>query len=161
AEDAPADGTLSGVLLHGSGPRACGWASVGNTRSRQLIVRIRDVIIVGAGPAGLSAAQKLRRLGVADILVLERESAAGGAPRHCGHLSFGVFEFHRLMSGPTFAKRLIAATQGIEVRTSTTVTQLQPAGVIKVTSASGEHELAARSVLLAMGARETPRSARL
>jgi Dehydrogenases (flavoproteins) len=44
-----------------------------------------DVAIVGAGPAGLSAATELRRLGVGQVLVLDRESEPGGVPRHCGH----------------------------------------------------------------------------
>ena len=34
----------------------------------------REVIIVGAGPAGLAAARRLAELGVKDILVLEREA---------------------------------------------------------------------------------------
>ena len=31
-----------------------------------------DVIIIGSGPAGLTAATELRRLGILDIVVLER-----------------------------------------------------------------------------------------
>ena len=44
-----------------------------------------DVVIVGGGPAGLSAARRLLGSGVRDVVVLERESEAGGIPRHCGH----------------------------------------------------------------------------
>ena len=33
-----------------------------------------DVLVVGAGPAGLSAASELRRLGVAQVLVVDRET---------------------------------------------------------------------------------------
>ena len=36
-----------------------------------------DVVVIGAGPAGLSAATRLRNLGVASVLVLEREQQAG------------------------------------------------------------------------------------
>ena len=35
-----------------------------------------DVLVVGGGPAGLTAAARLRALGVADVLVAEREQAA-------------------------------------------------------------------------------------
>jgi len=37
-----------------------------------------QVVVVGAGPAGLACAIALRRRGVGDVLVLEREARAGG-----------------------------------------------------------------------------------
>ena len=39
-----------------------------------------DVLIVGAGPAGLSAAIELKKRGVAQVVVIEREREAGSAP---------------------------------------------------------------------------------
>ena len=66
-----------------------------------------DVIVIGAGPAGLSAATALARLGVA-VTVLDREAEAGGIPRHCDHPPYGLREFHRLMRGPDYAQRLVA-----------------------------------------------------
>ena len=39
-----------------------------------------DVAIVGGGPAGLTAAAALSRDRALNIIVLERESAAGGIP---------------------------------------------------------------------------------
>ena len=47
-----------------------------------------EVVIIGAGPAGLATASALQRRGVKDVVVLERESEAGGVPRHCGHIGF-------------------------------------------------------------------------
>lgn len=122
-----------------------------------------DVIIVGAGPAGLAAATELRRCGIARILVLDRESAAGGIPRHCGHSPYGLREFRRLMTGPAYARRLAAEalSAGAVIRTDTSVTALHPGGRLSVTSDSGPATLTARAVLLAMGARETSRAARL
>ena len=38
----------------------------------------RDVIIIGGGPAGLAAAVELKKNGVEDILVIEREKQPGG-----------------------------------------------------------------------------------
>ncbi|SPY71641.1 FAD-dependent oxidoreductase [Providencia alcalifaciens] len=37
-----------------------------------------DVIIIGSGPAGMAAAQTLRRRGIHNIAILEREAHAGG-----------------------------------------------------------------------------------
>ena len=58
-----------------------------------------DVLIAGAGPAGLAAAIELRRLGVANVLVVDREQDAGGIPRHCAHTGYGIRDLHRLMTG--------------------------------------------------------------
>ena len=58
-----------------------------------------EVIIVGGGISGLSAANRLKDLGIKDVLVLEREQECGGAPRQILNPSFGLFEFSRPMLG--------------------------------------------------------------
>ena len=68
-----------------------------------------DVAIVGGGPAGLTAAAELaRRLGPATVVVLEREDAAGGIPRHSDHTGYGLRDRHRFSRGPDYARRLAA-----------------------------------------------------
>jgi NADPH-dependent 2,4-dienoyl-CoA reductase/sulfur reductase-like enzyme len=123
---------------------------------------IREVAILGAGPAGLSAAATLRARGIGDIVVIEREEVPGGVPRHCGHPAFGLREFHRLLGGPAYAKHLAAAASGIEIRCRCSVTAIEPGGRIRLLDPDlGETRLEARAILLAFGVRETPRSARL
>lgn len=124
---------------------------------------VHDVVIVGGGPAGLSAARRLAVSGVRDVVVLEREGEAGGIPRHCGHTGFGLGQFLALpMSGPAYARRLVDATHGIDIRTRTTVTGIEPGGRIHVTHPDrGPTVVTGRCVMLATGVRETPRSARL
>ena len=65
-----------------------------------------DVIVIGAGPAGLSAATDLGRRGLS-VIVLDRKDQAGSIPRHCDHPPYGLREFHRLMRGPAYARRLL------------------------------------------------------
>jgi len=122
-----------------------------------------DVAIIGGGPAGLSAAIELKQLGIERIVVLEREPEAGGIPRHCGHLPFGMREFKRLLTGPQYAKKLVAAAHkaDVELRTSTTVVEARFGGHLLLTSDSGMAEMEARRVIYATGVRETPRSAQL
>lgn len=122
-----------------------------------------DVAIVGAGPSGIAAALSLRRHGVERVIILEREAAAGGVPRHCGHPPFGMREFGRVLSGPAYARRLVAAAlaAGVEIRTGTSVVALHPGGRLDTVSAGGVAGIDAKRVILATGVRETPRAARL
>ena len=119
------------------------------------------VLVIGGGPAGLRAATELA--GVGDVLVLERESAAGGIPRHSDHLGYGVRDLRRCLSGPAYARRLVAAAvdAGADIRTRAMVTGWSPDGAALVTSPQGRYSVAAGAVVLATGARERPRSARL
>lgn len=120
-----------------------------------------DVLIVGGGPAGLAAAARLGEAGL-DVHLLEREAVAGGIPRHCGHSPYGWREFRRVMGGQTYAKRLIArATSfGAHIHTGISVTDLGRGGRVTVSSNDGLQTMQARAVLLATGARETPRAPR-
>jgi len=48
-----------------------------------------EVLVVGAGPAGLAAAADLARAGI-EVEVLERESEPGGIPRHSHHAGYAT-----------------------------------------------------------------------
>jgi thioredoxin reductase len=125
--------------------------------------RHTDVAIIGGGPAGLAAAMALREAGITDVVVLEREASAGGTPRHCGHPPFGLREFGRVLSGPSYATRLVAEAEGagVEIRLRQTVVRLHEGGTLDLATPNGQTRLTAKRVILATGVRETPRSARL
>ena len=122
-----------------------------------------DVIIIGGGPSGLSAAIELKRLGVSRVVVLEREKEAGGIPRHCGHPPFGMGEFKRILTGPKYAKKNVelAIAAKVEIHTMTTVVQARPDGELLISTNRGSQTISARRVIYATGVRESPRSARL
>lgn len=122
-----------------------------------------QVAIIGAGPAGLSTAIRLRELGVDDVLVIEREATAGGIPRHCGHSPFGMREFHRLLSGPAYARRLgeRALQLGVQLLPRTSVARLGTGGRLTLSTVDGQQTLQAAAVAICTGNRESPRSARL
>ena len=122
-----------------------------------------DVLIIGGGPAGLTAATALARRKVGSVVVLEREREAGGIPRHSDHPGYGFRDLKRFVSGPTYARRLVgsAAAAGAEIRTESTVTGWCGPTSVAVTSPGGRYRVTARAVVLATGARERPRSARL
>jgi thioredoxin reductase len=121
------------------------------------------VAVVGGGPAGLAAATRLKQRGVDTVAVLDREPAAGGIPRHCGHYPFGMREFHRVLRGPDYARRLVerAEAAGVAIHSATTVIGLAPGPRLLLSTADGQAALSARRVLLATGVRESSRAARM
>jgi len=121
-----------------------------------------NIAIVGGGTAGLALATELRRLGVEDVVVLEREPEAGGVPRHCGHYPFGVRELKRVLKGPDYARKLVQNAQaaGVDMRCDTTVTALHPKALLSVNTPEGGYELQAERVVLCTGVRESSRAQR-
>ena len=121
-----------------------------------------QIAIIGAGPAGISAALELKKLGYSDLIVFDREDEIGGTPRHCGHLGFGMFEFKRILSGPDYAKKLskLASQNGINIQLKSTLTKIED-GMLTFSTPDGVKQYKPTCTLLALGARETPRSDRL
>jgi NADPH-dependent 2,4-dienoyl-CoA reductase/sulfur reductase-like enzyme len=122
-----------------------------------------DVLIVGAGPAGLSAAIELRKIGVKNVLVVDREKQAGGIPRHCEHIGFGMRDLYRVLDGPAYAAHYVrlAKKNQVDILTETTITSWRDSTHLKATCPDGLAEIKASAVVLATGCRERPRSARL
>jgi thioredoxin reductase len=122
-----------------------------------------DVAIVGGGPAGLTAAAELAAGGDLSVLVLERETAAGGIPRHSDHPGYGMRDMKTFISGPSYARRLVegAVAAGAKIHTTSMVTDWVGDTALEVTSPGGRQRVDARAVILATGARERPRPARL
>ena len=122
---------------------------------------MRSVTIIGAGPAGLTAARVLAGAGLQDVQVLERNPEAGGLPRFCEHPGWGMLDMRRFWNGPRYARELVRRAGGAEILTNVTVTGLEGGGRVRVSTASGPGLIESRVILLATGIREMPRGARL
>ncbi|MFJ7200409.1 MULTISPECIES: FAD-dependent oxidoreductase [unclassified Streptomyces] len=125
--------------------------------------RTVDVLIVGGGPAGLGAGAELAASGAGRVEILEREQTAGGIPRHCHHGGFGARAIGGGKTGPAYARGCVAAAvrAGATLRTGVTVTGWAGELTVDTTAPTGLERITARAVVLATGARERPRSARL
>ena len=121
-----------------------------------------DVVISGAGPAGMAAALGARARGAGKILLIDREREAGGILWQCIHHGFGLHHFGEELTGPEYAQRCLQQVieDGIDVLTDTYVCDIGPNRTLKLMSGSqGIKLIEAGAVVLAMGARERTRGA--
>ena len=95
-----------------------------------------DLLVVGAGPAGLAAAIAARKAGVTSLVVLEREDEQGGILNQCIHNGFGLHRFREELTGPEYAQRDIDEAQALEldIRTGTTVLDITPDKLVTAVS---------------------------
>jgi thioredoxin reductase len=137
--------------------------SVQTTTTTAPAVLSPTVLIIGGGPAGLRAAAELAPRVQGEVLVLERENAAGGIPRHSDHPGYGIRDLRTFISGPKYASilRERALKAGARIITNATVTDWAGERAVNVTMPAGRIKVEAKAVILATGARERPRTARL
>jgi NADPH-dependent 2,4-dienoyl-CoA reductase/sulfur reductase-like enzyme len=122
-----------------------------------------DVLVIGAGPAGLGTALAAAESGAGEIVLLDRLEEPGGILPQCIHNGFGLRYFGEELTGPEYAERFTDRLERypqIKLKTQTMVVEL--AGdrrVMAVSSGDGLVCYRAKAVILAMGCRERPRGA--
>ncbi|NLO62409.1 MAG: FAD-dependent oxidoreductase [Clostridiaceae bacterium] len=87
-----------------------------------------DLVIIGAGPAGLAAAVEAHREGISDILLIERDRETGGILNQCIHNGFGIHIYKEELTGPEYAARAFDELFGtsVVVKTDTMVLSVTP-----------------------------------
>jgi NADPH-dependent 2,4-dienoyl-CoA reductase/sulfur reductase-like enzyme len=119
-----------------------------------------DCVVVGGGPAGMAAAIGLKKRGISDVLLLDRNPRLGGILNQCIHPGFGLSRYDRDLTGPEYARELekefddarierILGAMVLGVSTSRILSVISPV--------EGSMRLRARAIVVATGCRERTR----
>lgn len=123
-----------------------------------------NVIIIGAGPAGVGAAIALSKRGIKSIAIIERSDKIGGIPSFYKKKKGGVRTFVRWSRGgfPVFGedyaqwleKQLIKTTVRIELQSQVINIDAKKKILTLVSPEEGEVNYSADAIVMACGSRE-------
>lgn len=117
-----------------------------------------DLLIIGAGAAGMAAAISAVDCGVRDVLVVDRNDRPGGILPQCIHNGFGLGRFRQDLTGPEYAARYIEMFErsGARLRLNTFVLELRSDKSALLSGPDGVEWVDFRACVLATGCRERP-----
>lgn len=115
-----------------------------------------DILIIGAGAAGIAAAKAAWEAGCESILLVDRKKNMGGVLLQCAHHGFGAY-----LSGPEYTERLLEAfPEGVNWCPNTTVLSVSEDRIAELSSPDfGRKTVLFQQLILATGCREIPMGA--
>jgi NADPH-dependent 2,4-dienoyl-CoA reductase/sulfur reductase-like enzyme len=118
-----------------------------------------DLVVIGAGPAGLAAAISAKKNGVQDLVLVERNGWIGGILPQCIHDGFGLELFKEQLTGPEYAQRYIDELKELSIpfMLNSMVLEVTPEKKLIVASPKGLFCFNPKAIVLAMGCRERTR----
>lgn len=125
----------------------------------ELQVQDVDLLVIGAGPAGLAAAISAKKNGLQNLVVVERNGWLGGILPQCIHDGFGLEIFKEQLTGPEYAQRYIDELKRLKIpfMLDSMVLEITPEKKVFVADQKGMFCFNAKAIVLAMGCRERTR----
>ncbi len=118
-----------------------------------------DLVVIGAGPAGLAAAISAKKNGLQNLVIIERNGWLGGILPQCIHDGFGLELFKEQMTGPEYAQRYVDELNRLKIpyMLDSMVLEVTSEKKVFVASPKGLFYFGAKAIVLAMGCRERTR----
>lgn len=117
-----------------------------------------DILITGAGAAGMSAAISAYESGCRSILLADQRNALGGILPQCIHHGFGLTTFGQELTGPEYTQRMIdrLLQTNTKISLETDIVSISAEKTAVLSSPMGLRQIAFDQFILAAGCRETP-----
>lgn len=119
-----------------------------------------DVIVIGGGAAGMSAALGAYENGAHNVLLIERDQDLGGVLLQCVHNGFGLHHFNEELTGPAYAERVKnqVLKTAVEIKLNSVVMKITTSKEVHfMNSIDGYVIVEASSIVVAVGCRERTR----
>ncbi len=115
-----------------------------------------ELLIIGAGAAGISAACAAWDAGCRDVVLTDRLPYPGGVLPQCLHEGFGLASFGKELTGPNYAQRLAErlAQTGVRFWPGREVLTVTKERIAVLSGSGGVAEIRFERLILATGSRE-------
>ena len=116
-----------------------------------------DLVIIGAGIAGMTAALGAVKSGIKNILIVDRESYVGGIINQCIHNGFGKKLLGKEVTGPEYVNFIQEELEElhVDIKLNTNVLNITREKVITcINPEDGVQDVIAGAVIFAMGSKE-------
>lgn len=127
--------------------------------SNKILTKNVELLVIGAGPAGLAAAIQAKKEGIKKILIVDRNDFLGGILEQCIHDGFGLEIFNKSLTGPEYSDYYIRQLNKLKIECwlNSMVISLNSMKHALLATPNKLILVKAKAVILSLGCREKSR----